>query len=99
MQKVKEISVRKVLGASTLQALILIPKKLLGLVLVSGLIAIPIVYLATRSWLESYAFKINIGFLMFLLPLVLVLLVAFISIFMQSLKSALVNPAYSLRND
>jgi len=99
MQKVKEISVRKVLGASTLQALILIPKKLLGLVLVSGLIAIPIVYLATRSWLESYAFKINIGFWMFLLPLVLVLLVAFISIFMQSLKSALVNPADSLRND
>jgi len=99
MQKVKEISVRKVLGASTLQALILIPKKLLGLVLVSGVIAIPIVYLTTRSWLESYAFKINIGFWMFLLPLVLVLLVAFVSIFMQSLKSALINPADSLRND
>lgn len=99
MQKVKEISVRKVLGASTLQALILIPKKLLGLVLISGVIAIPIVYLLTKNWLENYAFKVNIGLWMFLLPIVLVLLVAFFSILIQSLKSALINPADSLRNE
>lgn len=99
MQKVKEISVRKVLGASMLQALILIPKKLLSLVVVSGLIAIPIVYFITHNWLENFAFKVDLSWWMFLLPLLLVLLVALISILMQSFKSALVNPADSLRND
>lgn len=99
MQKVKEISVRKVLGATTLQALLLIPTKLLGLILVSGAIAIPVVYIVIKSWLESYAFKIDMTLWMFLLPVAAVLIVALLSILSQSLKSAWVNPADSLRND
>ena len=99
MQKVKEISVRKVLGASTFQALVLIPQKLLGLILVSGAIAIPIVYFILKNWLEGYAFKIDMTLWMFLVPVIVVLLVALISILSQSLKTAWVNPADSLRND
>lgn len=99
MQKVKEISVRKVLGASTFQALVLIPQKLLGLILVSGAIAIPIVYFFVKNWLEGYAFKIDMTLWMFIVPLVVVLLVALLSILSQSLKTAWVNPADSLRND
>lgn len=99
MQKVKEISVRKVLGASTFQALVLIPQKLLGLILVSGIIAIPIVYFILKNWLEGYAFKIDMTLWMFLVPLIVVMLVALLSILSQSLKTAWVNPADSLRND
>ena len=99
MQKVKEISVRKVLGASTFQALVLIPQKLLGLILVSGAIAIPIVYFILKNWLDGYAFKIDMTLWMFLVPVIVVLLVALISILSQSLKTAWVNPADSLRND
>ena len=99
MQKVKEISVRKVLGATTFQALLLLPKKLLGLVFLSGTIALPLVYFVSKSWLRSYAFQTDVGLWMFLLPLMLVVIVALLSILAQSLKSALINPANSLRNE
>lgn len=99
LEKVKEISVRKVMGASTLQALLLIPKKLLGLVLISGTIAIPIVYFITKSWLEGYAFKTDVNPWMFVIPLFLVMFVALLSILTQSLKSAFINPAVSLKNE
>ena len=99
MQKIKEISVRKVLGASVGQALIIIPKKLLGLVLISSVIALPIIYFITKKWLENYAFKIEIGLWMFLVPLLVVMLVATLSILAQSLKAALINPSESLRTE
>jgi putative ABC transport system permease protein len=99
MQKTKEISVRKVLGASVGQALAIIPKKLLGLVLLSSVIAFPIIYFITKKWLENYAFKIEVGLWMFLAPLCIVMVVAALSILAQSLKTALVNPAESLRNE
>ncbi|RKN82897.1 ABC transporter permease [Ulvibacterium marinum] len=99
MQKTKEISVRKVLGASVGQALAIIPKKLLGLVMLSSVIAFPIIYFITKKWLENYAFKIEVGLWMFLAPLFIVMVVAALSILAQSLKTALVNPAESLRNE
>ena len=99
MQKTKEISIRKVLGASVGQALTIIPKKLLSLVLFSGAISLPVIYFIAKNWLDNYAFKVAISPWMFLVPLFLVLLVALLSILAQSLKSALVNPAASLRNE
>ncbi|MRH98986.1 FtsX-like permease family protein [Kriegella sp. EG-1] len=99
MQKTKEISVRKVMGATVIQALSIIPKKLLSLVLISGIIALPIIYIITINWLDNYAFKIELNIWMFLVPLLIVLLVAAISIISQSLKSALINPAEALRNE
>ncbi len=99
LEKIKEISVRKVMGATVTQALAIIPKRLLGLVLIAGAIALPIIYLITKKWLENYAFKIQINIWMFLTPLLIVMVVAAISILAQSLKSALVNPAEALRNE
>lgn len=98
-QKRKEISVRKVLGASVGQVLAIIPQKLLGLVLWSSIIAFPLIYFLAKNWLENYAFKINIGLWMFLVPLCIILLIATLSILTQSLKTALVNPADSLRTE
>lgn len=99
MQKIKEISVRKVLGASVGQVLVIIPKKLLSLVLMSSMIALPVIYFLTKKWLENYAFKVNMGLWMFLVPLMIVILVATLSILAQSLKTALVNPAETLRSE
>lgn len=99
MQKIKEISVRKVLGASVGQALLIIPKKLLSLVLISSVIALPLIYFLTKKWLENYAFKIDMGLWMFIVPLLIVLLIATLSILAQSLKAALINPAESLRTE
>lgn len=99
IQKTKEISVRKVLGATMTQALWIIPRKLLGLVLFSAVIALPLVYLFARHWLINYAFKIPITIWMFLIPLVLVLLVAMLSILTQSFRIARVNPAVSLSEE
>lgn len=99
MQKTKEISVRKVMGATVGQTLAIIPRKLLGLVLLSGGIALPIIYFVTKKWLENYAFKIDLSIWMFLVPLLMVLVVAALSILSQSLKTAMINPAESLRNE
>lgn len=99
MQKTKEISVRKVMGATVVQALAIIPRKLLSLVLLSGAIALPIIYFITKNWLEKYAFKIDLSLWMFVAPLLVVLVVAALSILSQSFKTAMVNPAESLRNE
>lgn len=99
IQKTREISVRKVMGASVWQALLIIPKKLLGLVLLSGTIALPIMYFITKKWLNGYAFQIEMSIWMFLVPLLIVMVVAALAIVTQSLKTALINPAESLRNE
>lgn len=99
LQKTKEISIRKVLGATITQVLILIPVNLMKLILISGLIALPITYFVTGKWLEGYAYKVEVNVWMFLLPLFMVTLVAFISVFFQSLRAASVNPADSLRSE
>tara|TARA_Y100001980_G_C14556898_1_gene352716 strand:+ start:2619 stop:5126 length:2508 start_codon:yes stop_codon:yes gene_type:complete len=99
MKRTREISVRKVLGANLGQALIIVPAKLLGLVLVSGAIALPLVYLGAYNWLNNYAFKVEMNIWMFIVPLLMVVLVAILSVSIQSIKAALVNPVDALRND
>ncbi|BFP41298.1 ABC transporter permease [Flavobacteriaceae bacterium GF1] len=99
LQKTKEIGVRKVLGANILQALWLIPKRLLSLVLISGIIALPVIYFMVKKWLENYAFKIEMNLWMFLLPIVLVLIIALLSIVIQSFRAAHINPTISLKDE
>ncbi|MEM9141560.1 MAG: ABC transporter permease [Bacteroidota bacterium] len=99
LKKTKELCVRKVLGANTVQVLVLIPKSLLSLVLISGVIALPITYFLASEWLSNYAFKVAMDPFMFLAPLMLVLVVAALSILPESLKVALLNPAKYLRDE
>ncbi|MDL5511124.1 ABC transporter permease [Arenibacter sp. M-2] len=99
LQKLKEIGIRKVLGASNLQTLLLIPKNLLSLVGIAGIIAIPLIYFAAQYWLETYEYRMYITVWMFFIPFVLVLVVALLAISMQSVRALLVNPAETLRND
>lgn len=99
LKKTKELCIRKVLGANLMQVLILIPKSLLALVLVSGLIAIPITYFFADEWLEGYAFRTALNPCMFIIPLSLVVIVAALSVLPESIKVAFVNPAKYLKDE
>jgi putative ABC transport system permease protein len=95
----KEISIRKVLGATAFQISSLITKDYLKLVLVAGLIALPVAFILVNSWLKDYAFHINIGVWFFLLPVVMIVMIALLTVLYQSLKAAFANPVKNLRSE
>ncbi len=98
-QRVKEIGIRKVLGASVGSVTMLLGKNFMQLVAVATLIAIPIAWFAMNKWLQEFAYRINIEWWMFLLPGFIAILIALITVCIQSVKTALANPIESLRNE
>jgi len=98
-QRTKEIGVRKVLGASLADILILLSKDYTRLIGIAFILAAPIGYIALARWLEEFAFAINLGWDTFLLAGSLVFLVALAAVAYQSLKAALANPVRSLRHE
>ncbi len=98
-KRAKEISIRKVLGASLLQVIGLITKDYLKLVLLAGLIALPVAYFLVSNWLEKYAFRIDIGVWFYILPIAAIVLIAVITVLYQSLRAALSNPVKNLRSE
>jgi putative ABC transport system permease protein len=99
VQRAKEIGVRKVLGASTFSVLMLANKEFLILILVSFLVSAPVAYWAMNSWLNGFAYHVEIGILPVVLGLVFTLLIALLTISAESLKAALLNPADVLRRE
>jgi len=98
-QRVKEIGIRKVLGASVTNILILISRDYLWLVISAIFIASPIAWYAMSKWLESFAYRIQIQWWVFALTGVLAVIIAFVTISFQSVKAALANPVKSLRSE
>jgi putative ABC transport system permease protein len=96
-QRTKEIGVRKVLGASASNILLLLSKDFLKLVLLANLLAWPLAWWSINQWLNSYAFRIDLTVYMLCLPAVLVLLIALITISFQTWKAARANPIKALR--
>jgi putative ABC transport system permease protein len=98
-QRVKEIGIRKVLGATVTGLLLLISKDFLKLVGIALLIASPIAWYFMHQWLEDFAYRINIGWWVFAIAGAVAASVAFLTVSFESLKAALANPINSLRNE
>jgi len=98
-QRVKEIGIRKVLGASTGSITAMLSKEFLQLILIAALISYPVTWYAMSKWLQDFAYRVNIQWWVFVLAGVIALLVAAITISFQSIKAALANPVKSLRSE
>ncbi|MFC6101896.1 ABC transporter permease [Olivibacter domesticus] len=98
-QRVKEIGVRKVLGASASGIVQLLSKDFIKLVCIALLVALPIAYLLMSKWLNNFAYSIKIQWWMFALAACSMILVALGTIALQAIKAAIANPVNSLRDE
>ncbi len=98
-QRIKEIGIRKVLGASTTGLVRLLSVDFLRLIILAALIAFPIAWFAMHSWLSDFAYRISIQWWVFGLAGLLAAVVALVTISLQALKAALSNPVRSLRSE
>lgn len=98
-QRTKEIGVRKVLGASVQQVLLLVSKEFLYLVLIAFVIAIPATWWVMNKWLQDFAYRTTINAWVFVMAGVIALFIAVFTISFQAIKAALMNPVKSLRSE
>jgi putative ABC transport system permease protein len=98
-QRTKEIGIRKVLGASVQNVLLLVSKEFLSLVVIAFVLSIPVTYWAMHKWLQNYAYRINISITVFIAAGIVALLIALITISFRAIKAALANPVKSLRTE
>jgi putative ABC transport system permease protein len=98
-QRIKEIGIRKVLGASTATIVGLLSKDFLKLVAVAAVIAFPVAWYVMHNWLQDFAYRINMPWWIFLLAGIIAAAVALCTISFQAIKAALSNPVKSLRTE
>jgi len=98
-RKMKEIGIRKVLGAHLNHLVWMINKKFVGILLIAAMLAVPIVYYAIDSWLSDFAYSTNIGFMSFVWATSIVLTILLITVSWQAIKAALSNPVITLRSE
>ncbi|HEU4902399.1 MAG TPA: ABC transporter permease, partial [Flavisolibacter sp.] len=97
VQRTKEIGIRKVLGATLADILALVSKDFLLLVLIALLIAAPLAFFATSKWLDSFSYKVTLHWWVFVAAGVVTVFIAFVTIGLQAVKTALANPVKNLR--
>ena len=98
-QRVKEIGVRKVLGASVPHVVALLSKDFLKLVLIALVLAIPVAWWLMNEWLKDFAYRINIEWWIFLIAAIIAIIIAFVTVSTQAIKAAISNPVKSLRTE
>ncbi len=97
--RIKEIGIRKVLGASVAGVTALLSKDFLKLVFISLLIAVPLSWWAMTKWLEDYTYRVSIEWWVFALAGILSILIALLTVSYESIKAAIANPVKSLRSE
>jgi putative ABC transport system permease protein len=98
-QRIREIGIRKVLGASVTDLVAMLSIDFLRLVLISTVFAVPLAGWAMHKWLQDFAYRINIGWWVFLAAGMIALMIALITICFQAIKAAVANPVKSLRTE
>ena len=98
-QRVKEIGIRKVLGASVSTVTVMLGKNFMQLVLVATVIAIPVAWFSMNKWLQDFAYRIDIKWWMFLAPGLVAIFIALVTVCAQAIKAAMANPVKSLRTE
>ena len=98
-QRTKEIGIRKVLGASVQNVLLLVSRDFILLVGIAFIISIPVAWWAMHAWLQDFAYRIHIGWWIFALAGVTAVLIALLTISFQAIKAAIANPVKSLRTE
>ncbi|MEO9872118.1 ABC transporter permease [Ekhidna sp.] len=98
-QRTKEIGIRKALGASAKHLVLLLSKEYLILTGIACILSVPVAYLIMNKWLESYTFRIDLGWWFFVIPVVFVIGMAILSIMSKILSTIKTNPIDSLRDE
>ena len=96
-KRTKEVSIRKVLGASVSSILVLLSQEYVRLIVIAFVIAIPVAHYFIGDWLDTFAYRVNVPWWLYVVPGALVLLVALLSVSAQTVKAARRNPVDSLR--
>ncbi len=97
-QRTKEIGVRKVLGASVSGIVAMLSKDFAKLVLIASLIAFPVAWWVMNKWLQSFAYRIDIGWWVFVVAGLAAILIALITVSFQAIKAAIANPVKIIAN-
>lgn len=98
-QRTKEIGIRKVLGASVMQVTQMLSREFVKLVLIACVIAFPVAWFAMNKWLQEFAYRIHISWVVFAIAAVASISIALLTVSWQSIKAALANPVKSLRTE